>query len=246
MIKIVILAAGRGTRMNHDLPKLLVPINNKPIIEHLAKAIISSGVDKNPIVVVSPDNEELTRRALAGYDCQYAIQQEQLGTGHAFACALNEIKEGVDHVLSFYGDHPLVRPETIKNLASHKNGVLTMMTTVVPDFEEWRHNFYHWGRIVRRNGRVEAIVEFKDAPEEIRSIREVNPGFYCFEYAWLKGNINKLKNENVQKEYYITDLVQIAFNQGIKIDTFAIDPKEAIGINSKEELEVAQNLINKN
>jgi bifunctional UDP-N-acetylglucosamine pyrophosphorylase / glucosamine-1-phosphate N-acetyltransferase len=243
MIKVVILAAGKGTRMKHELPKLLVPVKDKPIIEHLVKAIVSSGVDDSPIVVVSPDNKELTSQALANYNCQYAVQDKQLGTGHAFACALSEIKGEVDHVISFYGDHPLVRPETIKSLATRKNGVLTMVTTVVPDFNDWRHNFYHWGRIVRYNGQVEAIVEFKDATEEVRDIKEVNPGFYCFEYEWLKKNINKLKNKNVQQEYYITDLVQIAFNQGIKIDTFAIDPKEAIGINSKEELEVAESLI---
>lgn len=243
MIKVVILAAGKGTRMKHELPKLLVPVKDKPIIEHLVKAIVSSGVDDSPIVVVSPDNKDATCQALANYNCQYAIQNEQLGTGHALACALLEIKEGVDYVISFYGDHPLVRPETIKNLATRKNGVLTMVTTIVPDFNDWRENFYHWGRIVRYNGRVEAIVEFKDATEEVRAIKEVNPGFYCFEYGWLQKNIGQLKNKNVQQEYYITDLVQIAFSQGIKIDTFSINPREAIGINSKEELEAAEKLI---
>jgi bifunctional UDP-N-acetylglucosamine pyrophosphorylase/glucosamine-1-phosphate N-acetyltransferase len=118
-----------------------------------------------------------------------------------------------------------------------------MMTTTLSDFEDWRKNFYHWGRIVRHQDRVEAIVEFKDATVEIKEIKEVNPGFYCFEYGWLKKNVNKLENKNAQQEYYLTDLVQIACSQGIKVGTILIDPREAVGINSKEELEVAESLI---
>ena len=243
MIKVVILAAGKGTRMNHNLPKVLVPIKGRPMIEYLLQAIVDSGVDGKPILVVSPDNKKMMQKAFANYDCEYAIQCEQLGTGHALACALSEIKEKVDHVVCFYGDHPFVRPETIKKLATYENGVLTMMTTVVPDFEEWRKNFFHWGRIIRHKDRVEAIVEFKDATDEVRDIKEVNPGFYCFEYGWLKKNVNQLKNNNVQQEYYLTDLVQIACSQGIKVGTLPIDPKEAVGINSIEELEIAESLI---
>lgn len=246
MIKVVILAAGKGVRMQDTLPKVLVPVMGKPMIEYLVKAIISSGVDDSPVIVVSPDNKELIHQALANYNCKYAIQYKQLGTGHALACALSEIGEKVDHVVCFYGDHPFVHPETIKNLAGYKNGVLTMMTTIVPDFEGWRKNFYHWGRIVRHQDQVDAIVEFKDATEKVREIKEVNPGFYCFEYNWLKKNVNELKNNNVQQEYYLTDLVQIACQQGIKVGTLFINPKEAIGINSKEELEVAESLIKNN
>ena len=160
------------------------------------------------------------------------------------ACALNAIDAGkYDHIISFYGDHPLVRAETIKKLAEFPNGVLTMIVPTVPNFDGWYKTFYHWGRILRSEGKVEAIVEFKDATEEVKEIKEVNPGFYCFETNWLKDNIRKLNNDNAQKEYYITDLVHIAFEQGIKVGTFPIDPHEAIGINSKEELEIAESII---
>lgn len=243
MIKVVILAAGKGTRMNHELPKVLVPIKGKPMIEYLLQAIIDSGIGGKPILVVSPDNKEIMQKTLVDYDFDYAIQYKQLGTGHALSCAITEIKESVDHIVCFYGDHPFVHPETIKKLAEYENGALTMMTTTLSDFEDWRHNFYHWGRIVRHHDRVEAIVEFKDATDEIKEIKEVNPGFYCFEYGWLKKNVNKLENKNAQQEYYLTDLVQIACSQGIKVGTISIDPREAVGINSKEELEVAESLI---
>jgi len=243
MIKVVILAAGKGTRMNHKLPKVLVPIKDRPMIEYLLQAIVDSGINGRPMIVVSPDNKDIMQKNLANYDCDYAIQYKQLGTGHALSCALSEIDEPIDHVVSFYGDHPFVHPETIKRLAEYENGALTLMTTTVSDFEDWRKNFYHWGRIVRHHEKVEAIVEFKDATDEIRNIKEVNPGFYCFEYSWLKKNIDKLENKNAQQEYYITDLVQIACSQNIEVGTISIDPREAVGINSKEELEIAESLI---
>jgi len=242
-MQIVILAAGKGTRMKHELPKVLVPIKDKPMIGYLLQAIDDSSIDGRPILVVSPDNKDIMKETLASYDCDYVVQDKQLGTGHALSCALNGMNGEVDRVVSFYGDHPFVRPETIKKLAEYKNGAITMITTIVPDFNDWRKNFYHWGRIIRHNDRVEAIVEFKDASDEIRDIKEVNPGFYCFEYGWLKKNINKLKDQNAQQEYYLTDLIQIACSQGIKVSTLSIDPEEAIGINSKEELEVAESLI---
>jgi bifunctional UDP-N-acetylglucosamine pyrophosphorylase / glucosamine-1-phosphate N-acetyltransferase len=243
MIKVVVLAAGKGTRMQDALPKVLVPIKGKPMIEYLVKAIIASGVDKEPIIVVSPDNKEIINNALAEYNCRYAIQGEQLGTGHALSCALPEIDEKVDHVICLNGDNPFIHSETIQKLANQENSTLTVVTTNLPDFDEWRQGFNYWGRIIRREGRAEEIIEYKDATEEVRSVREVSPGSYCFEIGWLKDNINKLGNQNVKQEYYITDLVKIAFSQGVKINTLSVDPREAIGINSKEELALAESLV---
>ncbi len=243
MIKIVILAAGKGRRMKNELPKVLIPIKGKPIIEYLVKSVIKSGVDKNPIIIVSPDNKTLIKHALDKYNCRYAIQEKQLGTGHAVMCAKDVIGGKTDHIICFYGDHPLVRTETIKKLASYHNGTITITTTMVKDFEGWRKSFYHWGRIIRNNGQVREIVEFKDASEEIRKTKEVNPAFYCFNAQWLWQNIDKLDNKNVQEEYYLTDLIKIAFEQDIKVNSFLIDPKEAVGINTNEELAVAKEFI---
>lgn len=242
MIKIVILAAGKGNRMNFNLPKALMLIKRKPMIEYLVKAIKKSGIDDEPIIVVSPDNEELIKKALSKYKCKYAIQKEQLGTGHALLCAEEEIGKKVDYVLCFYGDHPFFKPATIKRIAHSHSGVITMMTTGVKDFKGWRKNFYHWGRVLRNFGRIKEIVEFKDATEKIKKIREVNPAIYCFATKWLWQNIKKLNNNNSQREYYLTDLVKVAFRQGLNIESFPIDAEEAIGVNSINELRVAEAL----
>ncbi len=242
MTKIVILAAGNGTRMGANMPKVLVPLKGKPIIKYLIESIIKSGVDKQPIIVVSLDNKDSISRSLDKYGCLYAVQTEQLGTGHALACAKDKISEEADQIICFYGDHPFISPDTIKRLTNNSQGVVTIMTTIVNDFDSWRQNLYYWGRIIR-NHRIKEIVEYKDAAEEVRKLKEVNPGFYCFKNDWLWGNINKLKNNNVQREYYLTDLIKIAFEQGIKINSLTINPKETIGINTKKELEIAETLI---
>jgi bifunctional UDP-N-acetylglucosamine pyrophosphorylase/glucosamine-1-phosphate N-acetyltransferase len=243
MTKIVILAAGKGKRMKDELPKVLVPLKGKPMIEYLIQSIINSGVDSRPVIVVSPDNKDLIKEELKNYNCKYAVQDKQLGTGHALLCAKDVISEAAENIIVFYGDHPFVKSETIKKLAEIHEGDITMMTTKVEDFQGWRKNFYSWGRIIRENNEIQSIVEFKDAGVKEREVKEVNPGFYCFNKDWLFSNIEKLENNNAQKEYYLTDLIKIASEQNIKINSMLIDAREAIGINSREELEIAEGLI---
>ncbi len=243
--KIVILAAGKGVRMNSPLPKVLMPLAGRPIIEYLLRSIIKAKVDGRPVIVVSPDNKEIIKKTLDAYSCDYAIQEEQLGTGHAFACARSLFGPEVKNVISFYGDHPFVQADTVKKLVDRHKGVITMVTVKVDDFDDYRKNFYYWGRIVRGgDGEVKEIVEFKDATEEEREIKEVNPGFYCFDRNWVCDNIDELKNDNKQKEYYLTDLIGLAFAQNYKINTITIGPRQAVGINSPEELAVAESLVN--
>lgn len=243
MNKIVILAAGKGKRMKSELPKVLVPIKGKPMIEYLIKAIKASGIDKDPIVVVNPDNKEIIQKALRRYKCKFAIQDKPLGTGHALACAKKVIGKNVDHILCCYGDHPFIKAQTIKRIGRSHNGVITMMTTGVKNFKGWRKNFFHWGRVLRNHGHIKAIVEFKDADDKIKKIREVNPAIYCFNAKWLWKNIDKIKNNNVQQEYYLTDLIKQSFLQGQNVESFPIDSEEAMGINTREELAIAKKLI---
>ena len=243
MNKIVILAAGKGTRMKCELPKALIKLKGKPMIEYLVESCIKSGVDASPIIVVSPNNKEIISQALTKYNCRYAIQKEQLGTGHALSCAKDLVDEAVDHIICLYGDHPFFRAETIMKLSQSHNGPITMITTEVGDFNDWRKCFYYWGRIVRKDGKVKENVEFKDASEEIRKIKEVNPSMYCLANSWLWENLTKLRNHNAQHEYYLTDLVKLAFEQNLSINTFNIDVKEVMGINSPEELAVAETLV---
>jgi bifunctional UDP-N-acetylglucosamine pyrophosphorylase/glucosamine-1-phosphate N-acetyltransferase len=242
MNKIIILAAGKGMRMKSDLPKVLNPIKGEPMINYLIKSIKWSGVDERPIIVVSPDNKNLIKRALKNFNCCYAVQKEQLGTGHAVTSA-RRLAANAERIIVLYGDHPFLKKETINKMASLKKVVITLATVKVKDFKDWRNNFSHWGRIIRKNGKITAITEFKDAVDKEKKIKELNPALYSFDADWLWKNLKKLKNENAQKEYYLTDLIRLAFSEGQKINFFEINPREAIGINSKEELEVAEGLL---
>ncbi len=244
MNKVVVLAAGKGTRMNSELPKVLIEIRGEPMIKRLLREVKASGVCDRPIIVVSPSNEAIIRKALQEFDCDYAIQDKQLGTGHAFACARQKVGEEIENLIGLYGDHPFITQETIRNLVKAHQGELTMMTVALPDFSDWRENFLHWGRIIRDgNGKIVEIKEFKDADEETRKITEVNPGLFCFKKSWLWENIDQLTNNNKQSEYYLTDMVKIAFQSGLNISSLPIEAHEAIGINSPAELAIAEDLL---
>lgn len=244
MTKIIILAAGKGTRMGSELPKVLVPLKGREMIKYLMDSVVASGVDPSPIVVVSPDNHKIISESLKDYQLKYVIQDKQLGTGHAVSCALGEIDNEVEKIIVLYGDHPFLSAKSIKNFSILEPKALTIMPAILPDFFNWHQNFYHWGRIVRNEkNEVLKIVEFKDASEKEKEIKELNPGFMCFNSSWLKENINLLRDNNNQKEYYLTDLVNIAFSGGYSVGAVNIEAKEAMGVNSREELMIAENLI---
>lgn len=246
MTKIIVLAAGKGSRMKSDLPKVLSPINGRPMIEYLINSILNVGIDLDPVLVVSPDNREIIAESLKNYSLKFALQLEQLGTGHAVFSAKDLIPESVKNIVVLYGDHPFITPNSIKKLLDNHKSEVSMMIAKVEDFSEWRKNFYYWGRILRNNDKIEKIVEFKDASDDVREVKEVNPAIFCFNKNWLLENITKIKNENNNKEYYLTDLIKIAFEQGIEIHSSAIEAQEAVGINSPEELKVAQDLAENN
>ncbi len=247
MTRIIILAAGKGTRMDSELPKALVPLKGRPMIKYLIDSVVSSGVDARPLVIVSPENIEAISSELAEYNLEYIIQDKQLGTGHAVACAqkfLDEQEVKAENLLVLYCDHPFIKVESIKKFAALSPQAVTIMPTRLSDFEDWRQNFYHWGRIIRgANGKVEKIVEFKDATDEEKLVSEVNPGFMCFNAAWLFKNISALQNNNNQEEYYLTDMVKLAFDDGYEVTTVNIESHEAMGINSVTELTIAENII---
>jgi len=245
MNQVIILAAGRGTRMGLDLPKVLVPLQGRPMIKYLIDSVLKSQISRKPILVVSPDNQEIIKQSLSEYDLDYVVQEEQLGTGHAVCCAKELlINSGVKNLAVFYGDHPFIRAATIEKLIANHRDPITMMTAQVDNFAGWHRNFIHWGRIVRVDGEIKEIMEFKDASVEHQAITEVNPALFCFDNSWLWKNIQQLKNQNEQQEYYLTDLIKIATSQKIRINSLEINPREAVGINSQAEATVAENLIN--
>jgi bifunctional UDP-N-acetylglucosamine pyrophosphorylase/glucosamine-1-phosphate N-acetyltransferase len=244
--RIIILAAGSGTRMNSALPKVLVLFQGKPIIRHLLQAVRDSKVDPRPMIVVGEDNQAAIKEAL-GPDCEYVLQKEQLGTGDAVRSAEAPLAGHAGAVMVLYGDEPLIKASTITALdeAHKKSGaVLTMMTAIVPDYDGWRAALYDFGRIIRdAGGKISSIVEKKDATPEQLKIKETNPALCCFDAKWLWANISKLDNNNSQKEYYLVDLVRIAISAGEPIATLPVDPREAIGVNTPEQLELAKELL---
>jgi bifunctional UDP-N-acetylglucosamine pyrophosphorylase/glucosamine-1-phosphate N-acetyltransferase len=245
-IQIVILAGGQGKRMKSDLPKVLIPFKGKPMIKYLLDSVRKSGVCKQPVIVVGK-KAELVKREL-GSDYIYIFQPKQLGTGHAVACTKKYLQGNADIIFILYGDQPFVKASTIKRLVEahqRQNKVLTMAVAKVKDYNDWRAPLYQFGRIIRnKQDKIKKIVELKDCTKEQEKITEVNPSFFCSKANWLWQNINKLKNNNAQREYYLTDLVAMAIKQGREIAEVLIGPKEALGINTKEQLEAAENILN--
>jgi bifunctional UDP-N-acetylglucosamine pyrophosphorylase/glucosamine-1-phosphate N-acetyltransferase len=184
-------------------------------------------------------------RKTLGDDYTYAVQEEQLGTGHAVMSAENKVIDA-DNILVLYADHPLVTPSTIRNLVDthvKSNSILTMATATVPDFSDWREAFMSFGRFIRdENNNIIKIVEAKDATEKEKEIKEVNPAYMCFRANWMWKHLHSLKNDNNQNEYYLTDLVKMAFDEKQKIESISIDPKEALGVNTKDQLELIHNI----
>lgn len=244
-IKVVILAAGKGTRMKSELPKALVKIKGKAMIKHLLDSVGKSKIDSKPIIVVGFEKEKIISEL--GDDYDYAVQEEQLGTGHAVLCAENKLKGTSDHVLVLYSDSPFVSRETINCLMGkhlESNGKITMATIKLENFDEWRSFFYKsFSRIIRdKNGKITRDVQFRDAEDEEKNITEVNPCYFIFESNWLWKKLKTLNTENDQKQYYLTDLIKIAMEEGEKIESVSIDPLEGLSANSKEELELLEKL----
>ena len=224
--------------MNTDVPKVLVPLKGKPLIKHLLDALAKSGLFPVPIIVVGQKRELVIRELGPTY--RYAIQTEQLGTGHAVYSARELIENQAEHVIVLYGDHPCVSAETVKNLAEahiQSDGILTIATANVLNFEGWRAGFYDFGRIVRNEfGQIVKIAEKKDATEIEKQITEVNPAYFCFKASWLWQYLPAIQNQNAQGEYYLTDLISLAQNQGHTINSVSIRPHEALGVNTAEQL----------
>ncbi|KKR70577.1 MAG: Bifunctional protein GlmU [Candidatus Nomurabacteria bacterium GW2011_GWB1_40_7] len=241
-IKIIILAAGKGKRMQSDLPKVLSPLKGTHMIGHLLETI--GKVTKEKPIAIIGHQAELVKKEL-GDSCFYVLQKKQLGTGHAVICAQNACKKA-KHLLVLSGDQPFISEKTLKNLIKkhlHSKAKITFAATKVPNFEDWRKGFKTFGRILRKNKKIIGIKEYKDANEKEKNIKEINTGCYVFDAKWLWKNLGKIKNKNIQKEYYLTDLLCLASNKNGKVETVKIRPREALGANTKEELELLEKLV---
>ncbi len=247
-VRILILAGGKGNRMESESPKVLIKVRGESMIKHLISSIMRSKIDDKPTIVVGYKKEEVMAELGNNYD--YAVQDNQLGTGHAVITAEKILRNKADHIVVLYGDHPFVGSETMQKLvAKHldSKAKITLATAKLPDFNDWRTLFYkNFSRIVRdENGKIIKDVQFKDANDEEKKVTEVNPCYFCFEAVWLWEKLKTLNTDNAQKEYYLTDLIKIAMQEKIKVESINIDPREALGANSKEELEILEKLATK-
>ena len=240
MFTSVILAAGMGTRMKSKMPKVLHKVCGKPLSKWVIDASKAAGADKVCAVV---GHKAETVKEVLGDVCEFALQAEQKGTGHAVMQAIDVIKNSKGEVVILNGDTPLITAETInKAIEYHKNNgnQATVITAILDDATGY-------GRIVRDNdGSVLKIVEQKDASEEEKKINEVNSGMYVFDAQSLVYALDKITPNNAQGEYYLTDTLEILLSAGKKIGGYAISDNDEIrGINDRVQLNEAENIMQK-
>ena len=240
MFTSVILAAGMGTRMKSKMPKVLHKVCGKPLSKWVIDASKAAGADKVCAVV---GHKAETVKEVLGDVCEFALQAEQKGTGHAVMQAIDVIKNSKGEVVILNGDTPLITAETInKAIEYHKNNgnQATVITAILDDATGY-------GRIVRDNdGSVLKIVEQKDASEEEKKINEVNSGMYVFDAQSLVYALDKITPNNAQGEYYLTDTLEILLSAGKKIGGYGISDNDEIrGINDRVQLNEAEKIMQK-
>jgi bifunctional UDP-N-acetylglucosamine pyrophosphorylase / glucosamine-1-phosphate N-acetyltransferase len=243
--QIIILAAGKGKRMKHSDPKVLVPIKGQPMILKILETATKAGFGR-PLIVVGHRRGEI--QTAVGRQADFVVQAKQLGTGHAVKVAMSKLQAAQGDILVVYGDSSLIRAKTLRQLVTlrQKNkAALSLITFRVPDFKGNRRACLKFGRIIRdKSGKfLASCVEYKDATRRERAIREVNSGFYCFEAKWLKANLSKIKARNISGEYYLTDLIALAVGQGEKVVPYCpTDWTEGLGANSLADIKQMEKL----
>ena len=228
-MNIVILAAGMGKRMRSRLPKVLQPLAGKPMLAHVLEKARLLGKNNRIIVVVGHGAEAVKNYFSQAEDITFALQSEQLGTGHALLQALPYCEKG-EPTLVLLGDVPLIRSETLTKLVQAAGDGVGLLTVRLS-------NPKGYGRIVRENGAVRAIVEEKDATEQQRAIDEVNTGIMVLPTQYLDRWLNELGNQNAQGEYYLTDVIARAVAEGVEVNAALADSAtEVEGVNNKVQL----------
>lgn len=231
----IILAAGKGTRMKSPLPKVLHPVAGRPMIEKIISACRAAGF--SDIRVVVGHGQNLVRQVTQGLGVNCYVQNEQLGTADAVKAAQLETLEG--EVMILNGDHPLIQPDDLKNIfrVFHDEKLeLAVVSCKVKKPKEF-------GRIIRHKGDLVAIVEAKDASAETLKINEINTGFYVAKADILKEYLPQIKNNNLKKEFYLTDIIQLCIENHVKTQAILGSKRMAVGVNSQLELSQATQYV---
>ncbi|MEQ8850596.1 MAG: NTP transferase domain-containing protein [Phycisphaerales bacterium] len=230
----IILAAGKGTRMQSDLPKVCHPVGGRPMVCAVVDACLEAGCER--VVAVVGYKQELVREALASYGAvEYAVQDEQLGTGHAVRCAEGAFDGRAESdVFVLCGDGPLIRAETLATvLERHREtgAAATLATSVIEDPDGY-------GRVVRAaDGSFERIVEQKNANDGELQIREINPSYYCFDTGALFETLRGVERNPTTGEYYVTDVPAMLKGDGKRVEVLdAVPPEDVLSINTLEHL----------
>ena len=231
-LRALILAAGKGTRLVSNRAKVLHTLCGTPMLRLVYAA--AAGLEPEQILVVIGQDAARVQESLDGHPADFILQAEQLGTGHAVMAAQSQIAKHDGDLLVLFGDTPRITSATLQKLFAHhrqSGAATTLLTTRIPEP-------FGYGRILRNaQGDIQAIVEEKDATPEQRKIDEINPGFYCFQIPPLIKALGKLSNNNAQKEYYVTDLIEIQRRTGDKVETVLHENFEELrGINTRREL----------
>jgi len=238
----LVLAAGQGTRMNSDLPKVLHPVAGRPLLAHVLAALEDLGIGRTLVVI--GHQRERVRAAFEGAELEWVVQAEQRGTGHAVLMAGPALADFRGTLLVVCGDTPLLRAPVLHDLLEgHRTSgaAATVLSTRVPEPRGY-------GRILRAPGGSEdaitAIVEERDATSDQRAIDEINSGNYAFDYPALAGVLGRLTAQNSQGEYYLTDTIRLLLQDGRRAAVrCAPDYRELLGINTPEQLAEAERLF---
>ena len=231
---VIILAAGKGTRMESDLPKVLHHLAGAPMLLHVMKS--SATLEPEQLVIIAGHGADAVGAVARDYSetAQVVLQSEQLGTGHAVSQAKSALADCTGDVIVLYGDTPFVRPETLQALlAARKTADI-----VVLGFQA--ANAGRYGRLVMQGSAVSRIVEYKDASEQERAITFCNSGVICAKADVLFSLLEAVGNDNASKEYYLTDIVQLANDRNLSVAAVHCDEAETMGINSRAELAQAE------
>lgn len=243
MLKSIILAAGKGTRMKSDMPKVLHTIFDKTLVGYVIEAVNNTGLADENYVIVGHQSERVEEYINANYkNAKCVLQSPQLGTGHAVSMAMPYLNDFDGEVVILCGDTPLITSETIKEFVEYHREIKSDLTVMSAIFE----NPTNYGRIIRnQDGSLNSIVEEKDATLEQKAVKEINAGIYCINWAKIKPAFNELTSNNAQGEYYLTDIIKWGNEKNLSVNAYTLKNNEEIfGINSKAHLAEASKMLN--